>query len=42
MVAADRLVSFGTYKLKWLQYRRAVFDWKLVMAKVLVLFCEYK
>lgn len=26
MVAADRLVSFGTYKLRWLQYRRAVFD----------------
>lgn len=25
-VAADRPVSFGTYKQKWLQYRRAVGD----------------
>lgn len=40
MVAADRLVSFGTHKLKWLKYRRAIFGWNLVMEKVLVLFCE--
>lgn len=42
MVAADRHVSFGTYTLKWLQYRRAIFDGKLVMGKVLVLLCEHK